>query len=698
MKRSDTAWAVLIGASSAIAASNPLTQNDLFWHLALGRAVATTGSRAVEEPWALFGAANMRLAPEWLWEVALYGIERSFGLWAIHILVFACAIALGGVLVWLMRDVADAHRASIMPLLPLGALAAATINSRFNERPETLALVLLAIGMVLARKFARASGTQLAQIGALTILLEIVHAQVHGTFVLIPAVVGCASIARLMRRDRDFVRPCLLTFVGLSLGALTSAYGLSVRDYLISHAHGDAVRHIIDMNAPAWSAVNPSERPYFGYYFALLALGIVLSAARRRVSASSVLSALLGCILLATALRAVGFAALLSLPLALEGLAGLLESRPITAARASILAGLTLLLCVGDLVRNDGKGAGGLLRVGVDFDRAPVASARFLRSRPKDTRVLASFASAAPLAYLAQGHAKVLMDSRTPLHFDDTQYALLRDSYRSAQQLEKAAHWFAVEAVVVRHDQPECDVVSQSKLFAPAIVEWGFTTFVRRDPRSDVRPLTTLQPCGTSGRINVDFCGREFDEEFQRDLRRTGWSGPSFLGLLRAERALRCGADPAAMQSLPDWLNASEPANRRDEQNLWLAIGLSRIGKDEVALEMLGELAAKGHVPAANAMSSSLARVSPEDARAHLEPIARLYEDALPISLRLILARACMATQDVACVRFHGLRAFLASRDEALPIVEWIAERDPSAARDDLLQRALRLRTAPVAP
>jgi hypothetical protein len=696
MKRSDSAWAVVIGASSALAASNPLTQNDLFWHLELGRAVLMTGSRIVSEPWSIFGAERLRVVPEWLWAAVLYCVDRRFGMTGIHVLVLACAALLGLALLTLIRDVADEHRSPLTPLVPLAALAAAAINARLNERPETFALVSLAFVLVLARKFARASGSSALRWGACIVALEILHAQIHGTFVLIPVLVGFASIKRVLQRDASFFRPLAFTAVALLLGALTSAYGLDLRAYLVSHTHGDAVRHIMDMNSPAWAAVNPAERPYFGYYFALLGISLVLAAAHRRASLNATLCAALGLMLLATAVRAVGLAALLTLPLALESAAGLCAELPFSKVRSAGFASLAVLICIGDLFLNDGKGESKLLQLGFDYDRVPVASARFISSSRVRERVLASFAAGAPLAYLAHGRANVLMDSRTPLHFDDTQYALLRDSFRSLRQLEKAVHWFDITAVVVRQQQAECELIAQSERFVPAVVEWDYTTFVRREEASLKRPLATLTPCAREGRIRIDRCSREFDGEFERDLKQTTFSSNAFAGVLRAERALRCGATAQELEALPAWLEAV-PSGRgpRPEQTLWLAIGLSRIAQHEAALKLLSKLALAGHVPAASAMAASLAHVAPRRVRALVEPIAERYEDALPIALRLALARACVATNDPACARFHGLRAFLGSGDEALPILRWIAAQSPELAHDDQLQRALRLRAAP---
>lgn len=59
-----------LAAAGALSAWKPLRESDLFWHLALGRAVWRARSRTVVEPLAHLDLGRTREVPEWLWDVA----------------------------------------------------------------------------------------------------------------------------------------------------------------------------------------------------------------------------------------------------------------------------------------------------------------------------------------------------------------------------------------------------------------------------------------------------------------------------------------------------------------------------------------------------------------------------------------------------------------------------------------------------
>jgi hypothetical protein len=714
MKRADLGWAGLFGGASVAAALNLLTQNDLFWHLGLGQAAIEARSRSVREPWSLLAPDAERLVPEWLWDIAVYAVHTRWGMEGVHVFVLFWALLLGVTVVWLMRDIADEYGVTCAQLAPAAALGVAAANARINERPETAAVALLPVALVLARRFAHGRPASRTRAAVCLVALELLWAQLHGTFVLVPAVALIACTDPVLRALRARLRAgsgtasgrrlaspgeaataaaipwrlWALTGAGLALGALTSAYGFDVHGYLLAHLRGDAVRHIIDMQAPSWAAIDPSVRPYFAFYFALLVAAGCLLSVGRRCRVSSLLFAVLGLGLVLTAIRSVGLAALLMLPFCMEASATIFGAE--TRVRRLAFTALAVLVLMVDLDLNDGKEASRSGRLGFDYDRIPLAAAKFFAAQPRPARVFATFAAAAPLGYLAHGKAQVWMDSRTPLHFDDTDYALLRDAGATPPALRAAVDWFGLTAAVARNDLNDCATLARSERFAPVLLEWSHTTFVRRDQLRGAQALETLAPCAQGERVRLDRCSAEYDAAFERDLRRTGWAGQAFVGMLRAERALRCGLRQAQVAALPKWLEARRPASElRAEQRLLLGEAFAAVGEHERALALLGPLALAGNGRALGDIGAAADRLEPSAARALLEPLDEQYGSALPLGLRLLLARACMREGEVECAYFHALRASLAAPAAAAPALRWLSEQPLRPEARLLLQRAL---------
>jgi hypothetical protein len=701
MTRQDLAWAGLFGAGSMLGALPLLNQNDLFWHLALGRAVLGEGTRVVAEPWSLLGSDTPRAVPEWLWDVLLYWLHDNFGMAAIHGLVLVLAVLFGLSVAFLMRTRAEQLGVPVVLLAPVSALAVAVANARLNERPETAAIVLTPLALALADRLVRSQAADIWRSGAALLAVELLWAQLHGTFALVPIMVGIACVDRLLARDTDFVRRAWPALLALGLGCLGSAHGFDLRAYLASHMQGDAVRHIIDMGAPAWATVNPRERPYFGFFFALLVACVALLSAARRVRASNVLYALLGLVLFATAIRSVGLAALLLLPLAMDASARALSGWD-TRKHKLAATFLAVSICATDVQLNDGSGELAASRIGFDYDRVPLAAGRFLRASSVPQRVLATFAAAAPLAYFAHGQARVLMDSRTPLHFDDTDYAILRDAGASTNALERVARMFDIEVLVARNNLRDCNTMASVPNFAPVLIEWGHTTFMRRDKLSGrARAIETIYPCVNGARVREARCSESDRRAFERDLLQLGWSGPAFTGVLRAERSLLCGVRKQDLPLLPKWLQAGRPlAELRPEQRVLLGSAFSAVGAQRQAIDSLLPLAEEGNLAAALALGTAVEQTGLSVSRPQLESLARVFDGALPAPLRLALARACMRDRDLSGAYFHGMRAWLALPQDGAKVLRWVRDRHHDAAVRALVARALATppRIAPPTP
>ena len=84
------------------AVGQPIFTDDLWWHLALGRAFAEHGPRLAEDP-LLFAPAGPPSPASWLADVALARLAGSAGfaaLRALHVAVVAGILALAWSVMW----------------------------------------------------------------------------------------------------------------------------------------------------------------------------------------------------------------------------------------------------------------------------------------------------------------------------------------------------------------------------------------------------------------------------------------------------------------------------------------------------------------------------------------------------------------------------------------------------------------------
>ena len=72
-------WNARLGAVVAALCVHPFYETDVYWHLALGRAVLRHHARVVPEPMAIPWAGDVCVASEWLWEVVASLLHTSPG-------------------------------------------------------------------------------------------------------------------------------------------------------------------------------------------------------------------------------------------------------------------------------------------------------------------------------------------------------------------------------------------------------------------------------------------------------------------------------------------------------------------------------------------------------------------------------------------------------------------------------------------
>jgi hypothetical protein len=202
-----------IGGLAAFAATRfAVSDSDLFWHLGVGRDIATKGIPAVDSySWTVAGRPV--LSDQWLGELALYA-AYALAAWRGIELVRALAVgAIAALIVW--TALAERPR---RPLVAVLAAAPAIALSRFawTDRPELLGLLCFTV--LIALLHAGRRGDRVAFAWCAPLLL--VWANLHGSYALGLGLVAAVGIERAVvdrggrRRYAALVAACALaTFV-----------------------------------------------------------------------------------------------------------------------------------------------------------------------------------------------------------------------------------------------------------------------------------------------------------------------------------------------------------------------------------------------------------------------------------------------------------------------------------------------------
>lgn len=650
--------------------------------MSLGRAVLRAGRRTVPEPSAYADFAPHVVVPEWLWGVLTYGVHETLGATGLSVL----AALLSALCAWLVcalceRLADDSEGARDLSLL-IATLVIAAALSRLRLRPQAAFLCFLPGLLWLAERYRGAQGRERLRLGMGAVGLSLLWAQTHASFVLAPALFALQTAPLAVSRLRDYLRRDGPTLLAMVATLLSSAHGLRLVPYILDHAGGDASHYVADIVAPSWAGLDPRiDAPLLAIWLLWLVgfMGLLVSRSWRL---RQLLLAGFGMLLLATATRFLAAAAVLAAPLAQRGAETLLThlraKGPLSRGRATATKTTTTVMAIAGAAAMLAWAAqmvdtryGPIGRVGLAVDSHPLAAVAWLRSQPAGTRVWNDFAAGGPLGFYLDGRVRTYLDSRTPLHFDDTDFALLREALQHEGALRASLARFGASVAVVERQSQACANFSGPLGWQLVAIDPMHSTFA---PPQSAAPLAGLRPCG---RDYVDQGCRD-PKAITGSLERVSErASPAFVALLRAQQTLACGG--SATHALSQLERATPPprvlsrAHARDSVRALLAAG-----RMHAALPRLREMAEAGDLGVLGPLSSPSLRDQP--AHALLPVLEALFEamgDGLPPPVRSELARLYALVGDAELARFHGFRAAIRGQAQALPVLQWLAEHHP---------------------
>lgn len=313
-------WASLLFVGTASAGLAPCGDGDVWWHLAAGREMWTTGDWLWSDPFSSGAAGRPWVDVHWLFQLALYSIHAGLGLAG---LVVSKCLMLGAGAVTLLDAVRGERLAAwIRPLL-VTLLVAALVSARslILVRPVIVTLLCMALFFRELEHFRIDAGWR--RITRLT-LIQLVWANCQGLSALGPALIAAYTAGSALdakwgargwwpfgREARSRALPCpgrlMVALAACTLASLATPFGW--RGVALSKALFDRIvptqnnvfAHSVAENVPPFHLEHwcGGELWHLPWAFALLAVALLVGGRRVRLSHALVLLGYGGLALLA---------------------------------------------------------------------------------------------------------------------------------------------------------------------------------------------------------------------------------------------------------------------------------------------------------------------------------------------------------------------------------------------------------------
>ncbi len=419
----------------------PITNNDLFLHLKTGEVVLETHAVPLTDDYSALARGRPYVAHEWLAGVLFRLVLGALGFNGLVLMKVFVAFGVAGLLYAAARRLGASPAAAVSCLAFVMILAA----SRFMERPHIFTYLLTAAFLwLLARRRAGARAPLWAFVA-----LQILWANLHGGFILGPAIVLASALAAAIDGAPDLpeapapgVLPprrealsLALLAAGLVAASLVNPYGAGLLRFPFQLTGSAFMGEIYEWLPPFGSpfASTYMMRYYVGWIAfggAVLVLSFIFRRGRRLAPSGGSFPGILFILFLVLSLRMnrnVTDFALATMP-GVAAAFGAVEARlarrreaaPGRAAPlvwiAAILAGLAVWFAVNGYAYSPSSRR----RMGLGLGRnIPVGAADYLESIGMRGGVFNTYAAGAYLVYRLYPSVRVGMDSRNDVYGED---------------------------------------------------------------------------------------------------------------------------------------------------------------------------------------------------------------------------------------------------------------------------------------
>jgi len=214
----------------------PLTDPDLFWHLANGRLIWSTHNIPRTDPFSFTMYGKEWVCHEWLTEVIMYGLYK--------VSPAALIIATAAVIAATFALLAARCRTSPFIAAFCVALAALTSTPSLGARPQMLSLFLASLTFYIVE-----GGAPLWTLVPLSAL----WANLHAGFFTGTAIVGVYLLGKAIetwgaqdrREGSQAVKQLFFTVIGMALAPLVNPYGIRLLIYPFQTLASSAMRELI---------------------------------------------------------------------------------------------------------------------------------------------------------------------------------------------------------------------------------------------------------------------------------------------------------------------------------------------------------------------------------------------------------------------------------------------------------------------
>lgn len=646
-------WPLLlvIALFAGAAGFRPVSDPDMPWHIMQAGLVLEQGTWSLVDTTSFTVPNTVFVDHPWLGQLLLRALYSLGGPAAMTLysagggLVTALAV---GLVAWEYSD-----RRPWATVLT-AALVMPVVVWRLGPRPLLLFLIFLPIGMLLARRLARAEGRHWMAYGGALVLLQAVWIHVHGSYVVLPAVTCIALLERVRQVGLRGTLPTLA--VPALMGVLILVFAdLGDHVELIGNvALGDSTRYIAEMRPLQLTQLMPCFVDSILFLDILLLLALVFSIRRGRVRLEDLGMLLLGLAFTSVAHRFRAAWAILLIPIVARPAFEEAGSRVLRFA--ALLAALVTVpaVTIANSSRRPELGFG----MGIHRAAFPVDPVDFLERQKAQGNLLNFYDDGGYIASRLWPDVKIAIDGRTPTVFDDELYYLLRQAASNARALSLFDQRYGPDMAMPMTQMAQCRFMADSADWRAVYASATRAVFFKAGFRPDVPALKGLDPCNLLGTVKLG-CEPSHLSAVQADLERLLEVTPDAPALLAvaSEIAAVCHHDVERAVRLSD--RAVATGTRAGAVWLASARALASAQLHDEALARAEFASAMRAGVDADVLQASILRGAgrTEEALERYRDVLDKYGDSTPVGARVAYAEVLAQDGQWGIAKLHAQRA-----------------------------------------